>query len=39
MALDVLLEPQGRLLLAVRPGREHVGAQEAGVNGLGLIHD
>ncbi len=29
MALDLLPEPQGRVLLEVGPGREHVGAQVA----------
>ena len=39
MALDVLTEAQSRVLLEVRPGREHVGPQEAGVALLGLIHE
>jgi len=39
MALDLLAEPQRRVFLEIRPGREHVGPQEAGVAILGLIHE
>jgi hypothetical protein len=39
MALDVLLEAQGRVLLKVGPGREHVGAQEAAVAVLRLVEE
>jgi hypothetical protein len=37
VALDLLAEPQGCVLLEVRPGGENVGAQEAGVSVLRLV--
>lgn len=39
MALDLLPEAQGCVLLEVWPGREHVGAQEAGIAVFGLVHE